>query len=332
MAFMKNKFIIFLLGITNSSKIISIKPHSPGKPSRLRQGFVGQAERGPLTPQQAAEKHGVKEIEANFGECDPLMFQLFNLQNYQAHKSYQKKEYKQAQKIYEKQLIADPQNPELNFNVGACLYKQDRHEDALHYFMRTTKASSGLQKLKEHAHFNAGNCNFHLKQYEKAIDQYDATLKISPENKEAKHNKELAKKKLEEQQQQQQQQHNNAKDNQENKDSQSEQKKQEKESEPKEKSDSSDKDNSKQNKQENSDSKNQEQEEQKKESQKSDQENKGQAGQTSESKNSETQDPHEKEIEELLASLEERDSEYNKTFIKANIDKGMRHKDGQKNW
>ena len=330
---MKNKFIIFLLGITNSSKIISIKPHSPGKPSRLRQGFVGQAERGPLTPQQAAEKHGGKEIEANFGECDPLMFQLFNQHNYQAHKSYQKKEYKQAQKIYEKQLIADPQNPELNFNVGACLYKQDRHEDALHYFMRTTKASSGLQKLKEHAHFNAGNCNFHLKQYEKAIDQYDATLKISPENKEAKHNKELAKKKLEEQQQQEQdKQNNNAKDNQENKDSQSEQKKQEKESEPKEKSDSSDKDNSKQNKQENSDSKNQEQEEQKKESQKSDQENKGQAGQTSESKNSETQDPHEKEIEELLASLEERDSEYNKTFIKANIDKGMRHKDGQKNW
>ena len=55
--------LFLLLSNTTAQGMLTFEPHSPGKPS----------ERGPLTPQQAAENHREKEIEASFGEWDPMM-------------------------------------------------------------------------------------------------------------------------------------------------------------------------------------------------------------------------------------------------------------------
>src|SRR6185436_2984911 len=64
--------------------------------------------------------------------------------------------------------------------------------------------TSGDSPLNEKIYFNRGNTFFQMGKYQEAIESYKKALELTPSDKEAKHNLELALKKLQENPQEQQ--------------------------------------------------------------------------------------------------------------------------------
>jgi tetratricopeptide (TPR) repeat protein len=108
---------------------------------------------------------------------------------------------------------------ELTYNLANAFYQQKKYQEALKELEKAL--ASGNSSLNEKIHFNRGNTFFQMGKYQEAIEAYKKTLELDPSDKEAKHNLELALKKLQENPQEQQ------KDS-KNKDQQSKQDKQEK--------------------------------------------------------------------------------------------------------
>jgi Ca-activated chloride channel family protein len=156
-----------------------------------------------------------------------------------------------------KQLSQEKTNDlRLSYNAGAAAYRAKQFDDAEKFFGQATAAPD--LALQEKAYYNLGNTLFQAgarvsepdkkqESWEGSAKSFENALKLNPEDKDAKNNLEVVKKKLEElkkQQQRQQQSKNdknkNQKDNREqqknqdqsqqeqNKDSQSEEKKGEK--------------------------------------------------------------------------------------------------------
>lgn len=156
-----------------------------------------------------------------------------------------------------KQLSQEKTNDlRLSYNAGAAAYRAKQFDDAEKFFGQATAAPD--LALQEKAYYNLGNTLFQAgarvsepdkkqESWEGSAKSFENALKLNPQDKDAKNNLEVVKKKLEElkkQQQQQQQSKNdknkNQKDNREqqknqdqsqqeqNKDSQSEEKKGEK--------------------------------------------------------------------------------------------------------
>ena len=108
---------------------------------------------------------------------------------------------------------------ELAYNLANAFYQQKKYQEALQELEKAI--ASGNSGLNEKIHFNRGNSFFQMGKYQEAIEAYKKALELDPGDKEAKHNLELALKKLQENPQQQQ------KDS-KNKDQQSKQDKQDK--------------------------------------------------------------------------------------------------------
>ena len=103
---------------------------------------------------------------------------------------------------------------ELAYNLANAFYQQKKYPEAL------AGAGEGhCQRqlgLNEKIYFNRGNTFFQMGKYQEAIESYKKALELDPGDKEAKHNLELALKKLQENPQEQQK-------NSKNKDQQSKQ-------------------------------------------------------------------------------------------------------------
>ena len=108
---------------------------------------------------------------------------------------------------------------ELAYNLANAFYQQKKYQEALQELEKAI--ASGNSSLNEKIHFNRGNTFFQMGKYQEAIEAYKKALELDPGDKEAKHNLELALKKLQENPQEQQ------KDS-KNKDQQSKQDKQDK--------------------------------------------------------------------------------------------------------
>ena len=114
-------------------------------------------------------------------------------------------------------------DPRLHFNAGAAAYRNQQFEEAAKQF-NATLASPDL-KLQGLAYYNEGNALYHLGErnpdpkkrteaWEKALQDYQSTVKLNPQDADAKFNYEFVKKKLEELKQQQQQSQQNKQDQQ----------------------------------------------------------------------------------------------------------------------
>ena len=123
-------------------------------------------------------------------------------------------------------------DPRLHFNAGAAAYRNQQFEEAAKQF-NTTLASPDL-KLQGLAYYNEGNALYHLGErnpdpkkrteaWEKALTDYQSTVKLNPQDADAKFNYEFVKRKLEELKQQQQQSQQNKSDQQKNQDQQQQQ-------------------------------------------------------------------------------------------------------------
>jgi Ca-activated chloride channel family protein len=137
-----------------------------------------------------------------------------------ALREYKSGNYEQALKEYERLLKKDKDDPRLHFNAGAAAYRNQQFDEAAKQFSACQSAQD--LKLQGLAYYNEGNAQFYLGErnpdpkqrtqaWEKALQDYQSTMKLNSQDADAKQNYEFVKKKLEELKQQQQDQPSNIK-------------------------------------------------------------------------------------------------------------------------
>ena len=137
-----------------------------------------------------------------------------------ARRAYESGRFGEAQREYERLLQKNPKDPRLLYNAGTSAYRAGHYEEAIRDLDSAVLASkpdlmaSAYYNLAN-AHFRAGEAAAHptnrMASWEESIRHYDSSLKLNPEDADAKYNRELVSRKLEElrQQMQQQQQQQN---------------------------------------------------------------------------------------------------------------------------
>jgi Ca-activated chloride channel family protein len=124
--------------------------------------------------------------------------------------AYQQNKFPEAYQEFEKTLKEHPQTnaaDKIEFDAGAAAYKMKDFGKALNSFSQALLSpDAGLQSR---SHYNLGNTLYQrgetqkkddekLKDWTNALQHYEETLRITPENKEAKENLEYVKRKIEE--------------------------------------------------------------------------------------------------------------------------------------
>jgi len=137
-----------------------------------------------------------------------------------ALREYKSGKYEQALKEYQQLLQRKDDDPRLHFNAGTSAYRDQQFEQAAKEFEKAL-ASPDL-KLQQASYYNRGNTWFRMGEknadvhkrteaWKKAVEDYGLSLKLNPQDSDAKFNHEFVQKKLEELKQQQQQQPKNGK-------------------------------------------------------------------------------------------------------------------------
>src|SRR6201982_3844723 len=124
--------------------------------------------------------------------------------------AYQEGKFENAYKEFQDTLKAHPQSraeDELQFDSGTAAYKLKDYNKALESFSQALLTpDTGLQSK---GHYNLGNTPYErgemqksddkkLSDWTNALDHYEQTLKLDPQNKEAKDNYDYVKRKIEE--------------------------------------------------------------------------------------------------------------------------------------
>ncbi len=216
------------------------------------------------------------------------------------NKAYSRGDYRRAATRYGNALEVTPDSPEALFNRGAARYKSDDFDAALEDFAKATWGATGT--LKQHAEYNAGNCDYRMQRYDDAIGRYKRALTLDPADTWAKHNLEMA---LRAKQQQEQQ--DKEKPNQDDKDQQKQdQQKQDQQKQDQQKQDQQKQDQQKQDQQK--------QDQQKQDQQKQDRQ-KGQGA--SDRKQEQAQPMTPEQAAQLLGALAREDASLQKLMRRA---------------
>lgn len=153
----------------------------------------------------------------------------------QGNREYEKDKYSESEISYRRAIDSNSQSADAVFNAGDALYKQNKYEEAGKQFSENHDMNNDAGK-KSASLFNLGNSLLMADKIKESIDAYKGSLRLDPENIEAKYNLAYAQDLLrqqEEKQQQQQQQKDNQnndqqkqQDKQDNKDNQNQQQQQ----------------------------------------------------------------------------------------------------------
>ncbi|MGA7275500.1 MAG: VWA domain-containing protein, partial [Candidatus Udaeobacter sp.] len=152
-----------------------------------------------------------------------------------AEQAYQKGDFTKSQRDYAASVAKDPSKAELQFNTGSAAYKAGDYAQAASGFEKSLK--TGQVPVQQNAYYNLGNTKYRLgqktekenpqetiKTWEEAVKSYDTALQIKADDADAKHNRDLVKRKIEqlkkqeEQKKQDQQKQQDQKNQQQNKD------------------------------------------------------------------------------------------------------------------
>jgi Ca-activated chloride channel family protein len=201
---------------------------------------------------------------------------------------YKNGDFEKAGTAFQEQLKNQPASKALQFNSGAAAYKTGDFEKAISHFTDALLAED--QKLREDASYNLANSLVRKGEaakenepkktnWKNALEHYEETLRLNPDNKLASQNRDITKKLLEDLEKQEQQQKQQDQKNQDQKDQndqqkdkqQQDQKDQQKQDQKNDQKDSKNEENSDQQKQ---DSKDQKDDKQKKDEQQKDQSDK----------------------------------------------------------
>ena len=135
----------------------------------------------------------------------------------QGNKEYEKNNFSESEVSYRKAMNKNEKSPDAVFNTGDALYKQNKYEDAGKQFVENINMNGDRNK-KSSGFYNLGNSLLKANKLEESIGAYKESLKLQPNNIEAKYNLAYAQDLLKQQQEQQQQQQNNKNQDQKEKD------------------------------------------------------------------------------------------------------------------
>src|ERR1700730_8230248 len=151
-----------------------------------------------------------------------------------AEQAYQKGDFAKSQQDYAASAAKEPTKSELQFNAGDAAYKAGDYTQAVSGFEKSL--TTGQVPMQQSAYYNLGNTKYRLgqktekenpqktiKTWDEAVKSYDTALQIKTDDADAKHNRDVVQKKIEqlkkqEHQKKQDQQQQNQQDQQQNKD------------------------------------------------------------------------------------------------------------------
>ena len=111
--------------------------------------------------------------------------------------------YQDAEKAYLEAQADMPGRPELSYNLGNSLIKQKKYDQALQALHQAV--SKGDKGLQANGWYNVGNALFDMGSFNDSAQAYIQSLHLNPADRDAKHNLEIALRKMQEQKQKQQQ-------------------------------------------------------------------------------------------------------------------------------
>jgi Ca-activated chloride channel family protein len=117
----------------------------------------------------------------------------------QGLEAYENKDYETALNAFIKTQLDDPERPEIYYNIGNTYYKLGKYDEARAHYQKVLTDDDLI--LKHKTLFNLGNAEFRAGRLEEAIHQYEAALKLKPNDEMARKNIEFVKKVQEAQQQ-----------------------------------------------------------------------------------------------------------------------------------
>jgi Ca-activated chloride channel family protein len=145
-----------------------------------------------------------------------------------AEQAYQKGDFVKSAQEYAATAAKEPAKAELQFNTGSAAYKAGDYAKATNAFQNSLKTEQ--VPVQQSAYYNLGNTQYRLGEktekenpqetittWEKAVKSYDAALQIKSDDADAKHNRDVVQRKIEQlkkQEEQKKQQQQNQKDQQ----------------------------------------------------------------------------------------------------------------------
>jgi len=126
----------------------------------------------------------------------------------QGNRAYEKDKFPDSEIYYRKALDKNKGSGDAVFNSGNTLYKQKKYEDAGKQFTESHRMNEDKDK-KSSSLYNLGNSLLMANKLQESIEAYKNSLRLKPDNMEAKYNLAYAQDLLKEQQQQQQQNKDN---------------------------------------------------------------------------------------------------------------------------
>jgi Ca-activated chloride channel family protein len=165
----------------------------------------------------------------------------------QGNKEYGKNNFPESEISYRKAIDKNTKSPDAVFNIGDALYKQNKFEEAGKQFIENVNQNDDKKK-KSDGLYNLGNSLLKAKKLPESIEAYKGSLKLRPDNKEAKYNLAYAQDMLVKQKEQEKQQQQD-KDKDKNKDKDNQKKDQKDQKDQKDKDQQKDQKNSQDQKQ-----------------------------------------------------------------------------------
>ena len=116
---------------------------------------------------------------------------LSGLENENANKLYKKGQIGKAKTVYTKALKSDPSSPEVAYNLGNALFREEAFKESQANYQKSASEKSENRLFKAKAFYNLGNSQYRLKDLPAAAESYKKSLRLNPKDEDAKYNLEL---------------------------------------------------------------------------------------------------------------------------------------------
>ena len=116
---------------------------------------------------------------------------------------YNEKKFTDSEISFRKGAEKDPNSFDAVFNLGDSYFKQEKYDDAIKYYQQALSKTQD-KELKAETHYNIGNALLKSRKLKESIESYKNSLKLNPNDREAKYNLSYALKLLQNEQNQNQ--------------------------------------------------------------------------------------------------------------------------------
>ena len=119
----------------------------------------------------------------------------------QGNRDYKKGNYSDAETKYRKSIEKNSKSLEGKFNLGDALYKQGKYDEAAGTFQNLSNEKAD-KNFRANSFYNQGNAMLKAEKYQESANAYKESLKLNPNDEDARYNYVYALTKLRQQQQQ----------------------------------------------------------------------------------------------------------------------------------